>query len=59
MAYAQNSTSGLGPVSNPKKQWVAWAKTHFFMMMYLREFPRVWLSLRNSKEAAVGVEPGS
>ena len=34
-------------------------KTHFFMMMYLRAFPRVWLSLRNSKEAAVGVEPGS
>lgn len=33
--------------------------THFFMMMYLRALPRVWPSSRNSKEAAVGVEPGS
>lgn len=29
------------------------------MMMYLRALPRVWPSSRNSKEAAVGVEPGS
>jgi hypothetical protein len=33
--------------------------TYFLMMMYLRAFPRVWPSLRNSNEAAVGVEPGS
>lgn len=29
------------------------------MMMYLSALPRVWPSSRNSKEAAVGVEPGS
>ena len=34
-------------------------RTYFFMIMYLRAFPRVWVSLRNSNEAAVGVEPGS
>lgn len=33
--------------------------TYFFMMMYRKALPRVWFSSRNSKEAAVAVEPGS
>lgn len=33
--------------------------THFFMMMYLRALPKVCPSSRNSKEAAVGVDPGN
>ena len=33
--------------------------TYFFMITCRRAFPRVWSSFRNSKEAAVSVEPGS
>lgn len=29
------------------------------MMMYLKALPNVWPSSRNSKEAAVGVDPGN
>jgi len=34
-------------------------QTHFFIMTYLRAFPKVWPSSRNSNEAAVSVDPGS
>lgn len=33
--------------------------THFFMIIYLKALPKVCPSSRNSKEAAVGVDPGS
>ena len=32
---------------------------YFFMIMYLKEFPRVWSSASNSNDAAVSLAPGS
>ena len=43
----------------PATAYICQNGTHFFIMTYLRALPRVWPSLRNSKDAAVGVEPGS
>jgi len=62
MAYAQNSTSGLKKGALVSKSRLACPQArgpNFFMMMNLKAFPRVWPSSRNSKEAAVNVEPGS
>ena len=34
-------------------------ESYFFMIMYLKEFPRVWSSASNSNDAAVSLAPGS
>jgi len=35
------------------------ARAYFFMIRYLRAFPRVWSSFSKANDAAVSVDPGS